>query len=351
MFSTIKNFRNANFFVHHLYAYKNLWKRRGNLKKGKPFLYNAELFLDSRCNLRCVHCSISKFQHQPGFKQFMDLQEVTRVADQLKSMDCFVCCLVGGELTLRKDLFDIISILHRRHILTTIITNGYIMDEQYIRELKKAGIFKIGISLNDATPETHDSFVQRQGAFEKAMNALELVRKSGVVSSICVVPTHENIASGNYRRLIEHASKHNIKVNVNYPALAGEFTGNYDMLLTEEELREVREYFKLPNVTSDFTVYADSYECPAGRKKIYILPDGSVCPCTFIHISFGNILTEPISQIMERIWSTDIFMSRPKCCIVSESIEFNEEYLRPVFEAQKLPLYYKDHPRFTSTGS
>lgn len=346
MLNSIKNFRNANYFINHLYAYTNLLRRKKNIKRGRPFLYNAELFLDTRCNLRCVHCSISKFQGQSDYKQQMTLEDITKVADQLRELDCFLCCLVGGELTLRKDLCEIINIFHKRKILPTIITNGLLIDENLIKEMKKAGIFKIGISLNDATAEAHDSFVRRSGAFEKAMHALELISNSGVISSICIVPTHENIANGNYRKLIEMAANRNIKVNVNYPALAGEYTGNYEMLLTDEELKEVREYFKLPHVTSDFTVYADKYECPAGRKKIYILPDGSVCPCTFIHISFGNILTEDLAVVMGRIWSTDIFMSRPNCCVVSESIEFNEKYLRPVFESKKLPLYYSEHPMF-----
>ncbi|MBC8216952.1 MAG: radical SAM protein [Planctomycetes bacterium] len=326
-------------------------KRRGNIKQGKKFLWNAELFFDTRCNFKCVHCSISKFQKQHGYKQWMSLAEIEHVADQLQRMDCFLCCLVGGETTLRKDLFEIVSVFHRRKILPTIITNGYLIDKACLRELKKAGLFSIGFSLNGGAAESHNSFVRKPFAFEKALESIDLARKSGMCVSIAVVPTHESIANGEYRKLIEFAVGKKIRVNVNYPALCGEYTADYDELLKPDELREVREYFKLPNVTSDFTVLADKYECPAGRKKIYILPDGSVCPCTFIHISFGNMLQEPLGPIMERIWSTEIFMSRPKYCLASESVEFNEKYLEPVFEAEKVPLYYAEHPMFGAVES
>lgn len=346
MFSSLKKFRNAGWFRNHPYAYLTLWRRNRRLKQGKTVLFNAELFFDTRCNFRCSHCSIAIFQKQQGYPQAMDLAEITRAADELRRLDCFLCCLVGGETTLRKDLCEIVSVFHRRHILPTIITNGYLLDEPYILRLKKAGIFNIGVSLNGFTAEGHDGFVCKTGAFERALAVIDLIRKNGIATSIAAVPTHENLANGEYRRLIEFAVSRKIRVNVNYPALTGKYTDCYDELLTGEELAQAREYFKLPNVTSDFTVLADKYECPAGRKKIYILPDGSVCPCTFIHISFGNILKEPLEQIMQRLWSTKIFMSRPRLCLVGESLAFVKQYLEPVFDARRLPLYYLDHPLF-----
>lgn len=343
---SLKKFHNAKWFKGHWFAYKNLAKRSLMKRLNQRFLYNAELFLDTRCNLKCVHCSISKYQTQKGYSRFMSLEEVTRVADELKKLNCFLCCLVGGELTLRKDLFDIISVFHQRHILPTIITNGILIDEKYIKELKKAGIFNIGVSLNGASANTHDPFVQKEGAYEKAVQTIDLALQEGILTSIAVVPTHENLANGDYQKLIDFAVAKKIRVNVNYPALAGELTDDYEALLTEAEIKIARKYFNLPNVTSDFTVLADKYQCPAGERKIYILPDGSVCPCTFIHISFGNILHEPLEQIMQRLWSTQIFNCQADNCIASESRLFNEVYLSEVFKAEKLPLFYQDHPVF-----
>jgi hypothetical protein len=54
---------------------------------------------------------------------------------------------------------------------------------------------------------------------------------------------------------------------------------------------------------------------------------------------------------MERLWKTDIFMSRPDRCLVSEDIEFNRKYLEPVFRSERVPLYYEHHPMFSSTAS
>ena len=33
-----------------------------------------------------------------------------------------------------------------------------------------------------------------------------------------------------------------------------------------------------------------------------------------------------------------------------ESVEFNEKYLEPVFKAQRVPLYYADHPMFAAAA-
>lgn len=346
MLNSIKKFKNAKWFRNHLYAYKNLVIRNIKLNKGEKVLYNAELFLDTRCNLKCAHCSISHYQNLKDYNKFMSLEQIEKVADQLKQLNCFLCCLVGGELTLRKDLPEIINIFHKRQILPTLITNGYLLNKELLIKLKKAGLFNIGISLNGATPESHDSFVRKKDAFQKALETLDLAIDQGFATSIAVVPTHENISNGEFKKIIEYAQEKGVRINVNYPALAGEFTNNYDELLSKKELEYVRDFFKLANVTSDFTVLADKYQCPAGDKKIYIMPDGSVCPCTFIHISFGNLLEEPLKNIMKRIWETKIFTSKPNNCIVSESKLFNKVYLEPVFNSQTLPLQYKDHPIF-----
>lgn len=351
MRSFIKNCRNAGWFKSHPYAYYTLFKRRLNQARNRPFLYNAELCFDVGCNYRCKHCSISIFQEQIAYSKSMTLDEVARVADQLKAMDCFLCCIVGGEPTIRPDLPEIISTFHGRWILPTLITNGFSVDEKYMAKLKAAGLFSIGFSLNGFDARSHDAFVQIPGAFDRQLKAIDIAIASGIRVSIAVVPTHASIKSGEYRRLIEFARSKGVRVNVNYPALAGAFTGRFDQLLSKTELEEVRQYFKLSNVTSDFTVMGGKdggakYECPAGRKKVYILPDGSVTPCTFIHISFGNILTEPLQVIMERIWATKIFMSRPNLCLTGESEAFNRRFLGPVFSSKRLPLDFRDHPLF-----
>lgn len=351
MHAALKNFRNARWFYRHPYAYKKLWIRRRKIARGEPVLWNAELCFDVACNYKCLHCSIATLQSPAMRRHEMTLAEVERTADELASMDCFLCCIVGGEPTMRRDLPDIIFAFHKRQILPTLITNGYRITDEYLRSLIDAGLFSIGFSLSGLSPDSHDSFVCEKGAFAQQMRAIEIAHRSKVNVSLAVVPTHQTVVNGEYARLIAFATARGIRVNVNYPALAGQFAGHYEQLLSKAELIEVRKFFTQLNVTSDFTVLGEKdggveYECPAGRKKIYILPDGSVCPCTFIHISFGNILKESLVEIMKRIWATKIFMSRPKLCLTGESESFNRRFLEPVFSANPQPLYYTEHPLF-----
>lgn len=339
---TLKKFANANWFIGHLYAYRNLLVRKWRLGRGEKVLFNAELFFDAKCNLQCRHCSIARSGGDN--KPFMNFAEITRVADELKRVNCFLCCLVGGEPMLREDLEDIVALFHARKILPTLITNGLLLDQRRINGLRRSGIFSVGVSLNGSSQEEHDRFVGSKGAFEGAMRAIRLLKEARIPTSIAVVPTHESLASGGFDALIRLAAELGLRVNVNYPALAGQFTARYDELLTADEIRRVREYFKLQHVSSDFTVLADRYECPAGRKKIYIFPNGEVTPCTFIHISFGNILKEPIEKVLERLWSCDEFMKRRPYCLVGESESWNKKFLAPVFESSVIPLPYTEHP-------
>src|SRR3989344_7885458 len=151
----MKNFRNAKWFRRHPYAWFNILKQKWNQRVSRPYLSNAELCFDVGCNYQCVHCSISSFQKDEKYKKTMTVTEIVRVARELRSLDCFLCCIVGGEPTFRDDLPEIISVFDRNRILPTIITNGFRIDESYMRRLKTAGLFSIGFSMNGLDARSH----------------------------------------------------------------------------------------------------------------------------------------------------------------------------------------------------
>jgi len=97
----------------------------------------------------------------PTHEQLMD------VVEQLA--ECGVCSvgITGGEPLVRKDFLDIIDALVEREIaVSTIYTNGWLVDEVLLDELEKRGV-RAGFQLSFDGVGCHDFLRGVSGAEEK----------------------------------------------------------------------------------------------------------------------------------------------------------------------------------------
>ena len=144
-----------------------------------------------RCNLTCMHCySISADIDFPGE---LGTEEVLRVMDDLKAFGVRALILSGGEPLLRKDIFQIAERAKAMGFYTALSTNGTLLDAPLADRIHATGFDYVGISL-DGLAGTHDRFRKMQGAFEKSLNALRLLRDMGVKVGVRFTLTRDNAA-------------------------------------------------------------------------------------------------------------------------------------------------------------
>ena len=144
-----------------------------------------------RCNLTCMHCySISTDIDFPGE---LSSAEVLSVMHDLRTFGVPALILSGGEPLLRKDIFDIARHAKSMGFYTALSTNGTLIDMPMALRVRDAGFDYIGISL-DGLRETHDKFRRKQGAFEKSLGALRLLRDLGVKVGVRFTLTRDNAA-------------------------------------------------------------------------------------------------------------------------------------------------------------
>ena len=118
------------------------------------------------CNMRCGHCGSSCAGALPGE---LSTDEALDLCDQIAELGLRWITLSGGEPLTRKDTPKLVKRLSRNGVKVNIITNGWLLDEEMAKKLKKSGISTVAISI-DGTPKIHDS-VRKEGAFEHARNA------------------------------------------------------------------------------------------------------------------------------------------------------------------------------------
>lgn len=130
-----------------------------------------------RCNLTCKHCySISADIDFPGE---LTTDQVYEVMGDLRSFGVPVLILSGGEPLLRSDVFEISLRAKNMGFYVGLSTNGTLITKDNIGAIANVGYDYVGISL-DGTREIHDTFRQKQGAYDASLNGIRLCRDSGI---------------------------------------------------------------------------------------------------------------------------------------------------------------------------
>ncbi len=101
-----------------------------------------------RCNLRCMYCAPSGFQHFPRF-QLLSYNDILLIAQGFVEAGGKKIRITGGEPLVRKDLEYFIQRLSAIHGIEdlSITTNGTLLKER-ASALKKAGLKRINVSLD-----------------------------------------------------------------------------------------------------------------------------------------------------------------------------------------------------------
>lgn len=129
--------------------------------------------ITGRCNLRCAHCG-----SQSGEVSHRELstQQIRAVARELVKLGCRHVDVTGGEPLLHPEWDNLGRDFVEAGLHTAVITNGTLLDREYLERALDAGVGVFGISL-DGLEVTHDSIRLRPGAgpspWRQAVAAIE----------------------------------------------------------------------------------------------------------------------------------------------------------------------------------
>jgi heme b synthase len=113
--------------------------------------------------------------------------------DEIASISKPVIILTGGEPLLRSDVFDLARYGSSKGFRMVMATNGTLITEETIREMKASGIQRISVSLDGPNAMTHDAFRKVSGAFEGSLHGIEIAKKGGLEFQINTTITQANL--------------------------------------------------------------------------------------------------------------------------------------------------------------
>ena len=131
------------------------------------------------CPFRCAYCGSGGGKARPDE---LNTLECLGVAAQLAELGCRRVSLIGGEVFLRPDWREIVAALTGRNIRVCIITNGFRMTPELIRDLQSLRIESVAVSL-DGPERVHDAFRQ-PGSYRRALDAIGALTAAGIPTSV-----------------------------------------------------------------------------------------------------------------------------------------------------------------------
>jgi mycofactocin radical SAM maturase len=271
-----------------------------------PVNLTWEVTLD--CNLRCRHCLSASGKAAP---RELTTAEALDAVDQIHRAGVFQVNFGGGEPFIRPDFEDILAACHERGIITCISTNGTLIDGARVERLARSGLVAVQVSLDGATRETCDA-VRGKGTYEQAIEALRLLGKSPIPTSINTVLTALN--ADEIPDLYALAASLSVSLRVSRFRPSGRGATNWQALRpSPAQLLAFSEWLgaqtSVRTGDSFFSLTPQQRQglglnlCGAAKLTCCLGPEGDVYPCAFLQqkeFRAGSLREESFQAIWDR---------------------------------------------------
>jgi radical SAM protein with 4Fe4S-binding SPASM domain len=273
------------------------------------------------CNLKCKHCFSDS--GRTDAKELMT-EEIKAAIDLFADQKVFYINLTGGEPLLRSDLFEILHYASSKKISIDLSTNGYLVTAKTVALLQETNVFQVQLSI-DGIGDMHDRFRGVKGSFQRALDAIKLLKQAnfGVIISTTVNKT--NIAQ--ISRLIDlslDVGASVFKTTLFIPTGRGK-SSQHELSLDSDDVRRLALLMaaKEEEVSGQLVLKKDGFYpwlleenhlpdpawlraqnvgCAAGTSSLFITADGNVVPCPFLrHLVIGNLRRDDFSKL----WDSD----------------------------------------------
>jgi len=282
--------------------------------------WNVHFDLTYRCNERCIHCYLD---HQDYGE--MTTIEIKNLLEQLAEAGTLFLTLSGGEIFLRKDLFELIAFARQLHFDVSLKTNALLVDASRARELRRLGVRAVQVSIYSADPSVHDAITRVPGSLVRSLVGIRLLQREGLRVKLACPLMKQNLTA--YRGVQSLAEELGVPYILDL-TITPKMDGDGSILSLRGTLNELLPVLQDPlvnpraacsdgassgafaagSVTSS-GIESGAYDdipCSAGHNSCYISPYGDVYPCVQMPLVAGNVRR----QTFREIWSGSPEMNR-----------------------------------------
>ena len=297
-----------------------------------------------QCSMKCDFCSIENTRND-------DLPSLTNdqikdLFDQADEMGISRITITGGEpLILGKKKFkEMIDIIDPSRFFLQLDSNGLLLDRDMVFYLKDIGIDCIAPSLDSLNKEEHDSWRNCPGSADKVLKAFDYIKEAELSTFVQTIVGRSRLYSDEFVEFMEYFNAKDIGVYAGFCKPVGAFEGNFDELIDKDDLKYMEELEKKHNVFTHLTPgygVNEERKCVASKNIFSVNYQGCVFPCIFFFCSMGNVLEEPLKDILDRAQRLKPF-DKATCVMADKTDNFIEDYLVKKMYGKKLPVHYTE---------
>lgn len=253
----------------------------------------------SPCNLKCPHCYVTHSK-----KSRLTLPVLDDLFAQLEAHGAMYVTLTGGEIGLRKDLFDIIKKARDRYFAVTLISTGTLWQEREWDRLAELGVDWVRMSVYGVTDCVHDAVTLTPGSLQKTLASAKGLMERGISvgfqAPVMKTNAHE------IGDLIDFAQAFGVELAVD-PNITWTDASDPKTLATRADLETLVSVFSDPRVRSFTpadeacsTLDENQAPCAVGLASCFIQSTGDVLPCINWPQSGGNLTEQRFIDIWEQ---------------------------------------------------
>lgn len=273
----------------------------------------------SACNLKCKGCWAAEYSKHSN----LEYEVLSRVVKEGKEVGTFMYIFSGGEPLVRKA--DIIRLCEENPDCAFLaFTNGTLVDDQFIADVKRVGNFVPAFSIEGHEDAT--DMRRGEGTYNKVITAMQKMKAAGLPFGASCCYHSKNVS--------EVCGEDYIKFLVDSGCLfAWYFTympvGKDAVCELIADASQRKEAYRLirkareeqPIFLMDFWNDGEYVQgCIAGgRHYLHINANGDVEPCAFVHYSNINIKDCSFIEALQSPLFMEYYKGQP----------WNENHLRP----------------------
>ena len=263
---------------------------------------SVQFALTYRCNERCIHCYLDHDDHGE-----LSTAEVKDVLDQLAAAGTLFLIFSGGELLLRKDLFELLAYARAQGFDVKLKTNAILLGEREATRMRDLGVRQVQISIYSHRAEVHDAITKVPGSLRRSLDAIRFLRSHGLQVVIANVLMRQN--AGDYPHVRALAAELGVECAID-PTITPKMDGDTSILnlrlsapqmlrvFTDKSL--VDASFCAPAASEIDEEMLDARPCSAGHTACYVSPYGDVYPCVQFPLPTGNLRVQRFADVWLR---------------------------------------------------
>lgn len=271
----------------------------------------AAFELTPRCNLDCKMCYVHNQDSNALREKELSTDTWKRVFDEAYDCGMLFATLTGGECLLRQDFKELYLHLWNKRVFLTVLSNGILLNEDYVSFFKTYKPQKIQISLYGSSEDGYRTVTGHHG-FERAVTAIRSLMEARIPVEVAITPSV--YMKEDYLSVLRFCKENGFKYK------AGEFvliesrndSGERDPSLTTDEIVALWKErtlltgalhapaCALPACGGTCTQAPKGLICSAGKAAAVVSWDGRMCPCTAIPVSKASVLEMSYADAWEK---------------------------------------------------